>query len=84
MVLGNKQDEKFFGHYSLYGDESLDKKFKKNGFVREDITDVFLTHFTLTIVVAPLNGMMINQVTDLLLKRTVWTNENHWQWATGT
>ena len=45
--LGNKQDEKVFRHYSLYGDESLDlkkKKFKKFGFVREDITDVFLTH----------------------------------------
>lgn len=42
--LGNKQDEKFFGHYSLWGDDSLDKNLKKYGFVREDITDVFLTH----------------------------------------
>ena len=27
--LGNKQDEKFFGHYSLWGDDSLDKNLKK-------------------------------------------------------
>lgn len=42
--LGNKQDDKFFGHYSLWGDDTLNKNLKKYGFVKEDITDVFLTH----------------------------------------
>src|SRR6188508_1648708 len=42
--MGDKQDEKFFGHYFLHGDYSLDKSLAKHGFSREDITDVFLTH----------------------------------------
>ena len=42
--MGNKQSKKFFGYYSLWGDESLDKSLMKYGFHRDDITDVFLTH----------------------------------------
>src|ERR1043165_5069254 len=42
--MGDKQDTKFFSHYHLHGDDSLDKSLKKYGFVRDYITDVFLTH----------------------------------------
>ncbi|MCR6722321.1 MAG: MBL fold metallo-hydrolase [Chitinophagaceae bacterium] len=42
--IGDKQDAKFFGHYHLHGDESLDQSLAANGFNRNDITDVFLTH----------------------------------------
>jgi len=42
--LGNKQSNKFFGYYSLFGDFSLDSSLAKHGFHRDDITDVFLTH----------------------------------------
>src|SRR3954469_23586205 len=42
--IGDKQDAKFFGHYYLHGDDSLDSSLKKFGFSKEDITDVFLTH----------------------------------------
>ena len=42
--LGDKQSEKFFGHYHPHGDDSLDKSLSKAGFSRDDITDVFLTH----------------------------------------
>jgi len=42
--MGNKQDEKFFGHYFLHGDDTLEKSLAKNGFSTDDITDVFLTH----------------------------------------
>src|SRR3954471_24623 len=38
--MGDKQDAKFFGHYYLNGDDSLDKSLKKYGFNRNDITDV--------------------------------------------
>jgi len=41
---GNKQDEKFFRHYYLHGNDTLDKSLAKLGFHRNDITDVFLTH----------------------------------------
>ena len=42
--MGNKQSEKFFSYYSLWGNHSIDKSLAKYGFRREDITDVFMTH----------------------------------------
>jgi glyoxylase-like metal-dependent hydrolase (beta-lactamase superfamily II) len=42
--IGNKQSEKFFSHYHLHGNTSLDGELHKRGFSREDITDVLLTH----------------------------------------
>src|SRR5690625_2957674 len=42
--MGDKQSEKFFGYYFLYGDDSLVKSLAKHGFHPDDITDVFLTH----------------------------------------
>src|SRR5690606_21385768 len=42
--IGDKQSEKFFGYYDLWGDFSLGKSLAKLGFAPEDITDVFLTH----------------------------------------
>src|SRR5512139_1324406 len=42
--IGDKQDAKFFSHYYLHGDDSLEKSLSKYGFSKDDITDVFLTH----------------------------------------
>jgi glyoxylase-like metal-dependent hydrolase (beta-lactamase superfamily II) len=42
--IGTKQDQKFFGHYHLHGDDTLDSSLAKKGFHRDDITDVLLTH----------------------------------------
>ena len=42
--IGNKQDEKFFRHYYLHGNATLDGSLAQHGFHRDDITDVFLTH----------------------------------------
>ena len=42
--FGNKQSEKFFSYYDLWGNYSIDNSLKKYGFTRNDITDVFFTH----------------------------------------
>jgi glyoxylase-like metal-dependent hydrolase (beta-lactamase superfamily II) len=42
--MGDKQSEKFFGYYSLWGSHSIDKSLAKYGFHRDNITDVFMTH----------------------------------------
>src|SRR5918997_1049732 len=42
--IGNKQDEKFFSHYYIHGDATLESSLAKHGFTKDDITDVFLTH----------------------------------------
>lgn len=79
--MGNKQDEKFFGHYFLNGDDTLDKSLAKYGFAKEDITDVFLTHLHFDHC-----GGSIEKVGEKLLpafkNATYWSNEDHWKWAT--
>lgn len=78
--MGNKQDEKFFGHYYLHGDDTLEKSFAKNGFSKDDITDVFLTHLHFDHC-----GGSIERDGEKLIpafkNATYWSNEKHWLWA---
>lgn len=79
--LGNKQDAKFFSHYYLHGDDSLDKSLAKYGFYRNDVTDVILTHLHFDHV----GGAIVienNKMVPAFKNATYWSNEQHWQWAT--
>ena len=79
--MGEKQDAKFFGHYYLHGDDTLDKSLEKYGFTRDDITDVFLTHLHFD----HCGGCIVKEGDQLVpaFKNAVyWSNKNHWQWAT--
>jgi len=78
--MGDKQDTKFFSHYHLHGDDNLDKSLKKYGFVRDDITDVFLTHLHFD----HCGGSIVRDGDKLLpaFKNAVyWSNEYHWETA---
>jgi glyoxylase-like metal-dependent hydrolase (beta-lactamase superfamily II) len=79
--MGDKQDAKFFGHYYLHGDDTLDKSLAKYGFHRDDITDVFLTHLHFDHC-----GGAIKKEGDKLVpafkNATFWSSEKHWKWAT--
>ena len=79
--MGNKQNAKFFGHYYLHGDDTLEKSLAKHGFTKDDITDVFLTHLHFDHC-----GGSIEKDGDKLIpafkNATYWSNKNHWQWAT--
>lgn len=78
--IGNKQDEKFFSHYYLHGNATIDSSLAKLGFHRDDITDVFLTHLHFDHV-----GGAIKREADKLVpafKNAVyWSNKKHWDWA---
>ena len=79
--MGNKQDEKFFGYYFLYGDDTLDKSLAANGFNKNDITDVLLTHLHFD----HCGGSIIKEGDKLVTafkNATYWSNERHWKWAT--
>ena len=79
--IGNKQDEKFLGHYYLHGDDTLDQSLATLGFHRKDITDVILTHLHFD----HCGGSVIragNQLIPAFEKATYWSNERHWNWAT--
>jgi glyoxylase-like metal-dependent hydrolase (beta-lactamase superfamily II) len=78
--IGNKQDERFLSHYYLHGNATIDSSLVKNGFSRNDITDVFLTHLHFDHV-----GGAIAREGDKLVpafkNATYWSNQKHWDWA---
>ena len=79
--MGDKQDAKFFGHYYLHGDDTLDKSLTQHGFTKDDITDVFLTHLHFD----HCGGSIIREGDNLIpafKNATYWSNEPHWKWAT--
>ncbi len=79
--IGNKQDDKFFGHYYLHGNDSLEKSLAAHGFHSDDITDVFLTHLHFDHC-----GGSIKRENEKLVpafkNASYWSNERHWKWAT--
>jgi len=78
--IGNKQDEKFFSHYYLHGEDTLEKSLAAKGFTRNDITDVILTHLHFD----HCGGSIIRDGDKLVPafgNATYWSNEAHWQAA---
>ncbi|MDP5198573.1 MBL fold metallo-hydrolase [Flavobacterium sp. DG2-3] len=81
--MGDKQSEKFFGYYSLWGSHSLDKSLAKYGFNRDDITDVFMTHLHFDHCGGSVQWNSDKTGYEPAFKNAkFWTNENHWEWAT--
>lgn len=79
--MGNKQDAKFFGHYYLHGDDTLDKSLAAHGFSSADITDVFLTHLHFD----HCGGSIVrsgDKLQPAFPNAVYWSNEDHWRWAT--
>jgi glyoxylase-like metal-dependent hydrolase (beta-lactamase superfamily II) len=77
---GTKQDAKFWSHYHLHGDDTLEKSLNKYGFTKDDITDVFLTHLhfdhcggSITIE----NEKLVPNFKNAIY----WSNAEHWKWA---
>ena len=78
--IGDKQDEKFLGHYYLHGDDTLERSLAAKGFSKDDITDVFLTHLHFDHC-----GGSIVRIGDKLRpafkNAFYWSNQKHWDWA---
>ncbi len=81
--IGNKQDEKFFSHYYLHGNDNLDASLKKLSFHKDDITDVFLTHLHFDHCGGSIEWNKSKERLEPAFKNaTFWSNERHWEWAT--
>ena len=81
--IGNKQPDKFFGFFHLYGDFSLDTSLAKYGFHRDDITDVFLTHLHFDHCGGSIQWNKDKTFYEPAFKNAkFWSNANHWKWAT--
>lgn len=79
--MGDKQDEKFFGHYHLNGTITLKEALSKLSVDPSDITDVLLTHLHFDHV-----GGAIQRNRDALIpsfpNATYWVSEPQWETAT--
>ncbi len=79
--MGDKQDAKFFSHYYMFGDTSLDSSLAAYGFTKDDITDVVLTHLHFD----HCGGAIVrdgDQLVSAFKNANFWSNQRHWQWAT--
>lgn len=79
--IGDKQDEKFRGHFFLHGDDTLEKSLRRLGFTSADVTDVVLTHLHFD----HCGGSVVRRPDGVLqtafAHATYWSNEAHWNWA---
>ena len=78
---GDKQDAKFWSHYHLHGDDTLEKSLAKSGFTKDHITDVFLTHLHFDHCGGSIT-IEDGQLVPNFRKATYWSNQEHWKWAT--
>lgn len=80
--IGEKQDEKFRGHFYLHGDDSLEKSLRQLGFTSADVTDVLLTHLHFDHCGGSVVRRPDGALQTAFANATYWSNEAHWHWAT--
>ncbi len=80
--IGDKQDAKFFSHYYLHGDDSLEKSLKALGVGFHQITDNFLTHLHFDHCGGGVKYGSHGQYEMTFPRATYWSNPDHWKWAT--
>ena len=80
--MGDKQSDKFFSYYSLWGEDTLGGSLKKAGFSVEDITDVFFTHLHFDHCGGAIKRTSSGESFEEVFKNAVfWTNVSHCNWA---
>lgn len=77
---GNKQDAKFWSHYHLHGEDTLDKSLAKHGFSADDITDVVLTHLHFDHCGGAIK-IEDGKLVPAFKNAVYWSNKKHWDWA---
>jgi glyoxylase-like metal-dependent hydrolase (beta-lactamase superfamily II) len=79
--LGNKQSEKFFSYYYLNGSFSLESSLSYAGFIREDITDVILTHLHFDHCGGAVKKNSAGAIELTFPNATYWVSGTQWHWA---
>ena len=80
--MGDKQSEKFFSYYFLWGEDTLASSLKNYGFHPDDITDVFLTHLHFDHCGGGVIKTRDNSFETTFKNAKYWSNKDHWAWAT--
>jgi len=79
--MGDKQSERFFSHYGLWGDHSLEKSILEKGFHPDQITDVLLTHLHFDHVGGAVLRTPRGELNPRFKNAKYWTSKEHWDWA---
>ncbi len=79
--IGDKQDEKFFSHYHLQGDNDISSALRKAGFNAADVTDMFLTHLHFDHCGGGVR-LADGKPAMTFANARYWSNADHWKWAT--
>ena len=81
--IGNKQTDKFFSHYHLHGEDSLQSSITKSGYSLNDVTDVILTHLHFDHCGGAVKWKNNDRkILEPVFKHaTYWSNKNHWDLA---
>ena len=81
--IGNKQNEQFFSHYHLHGNDDLENSLKNAGYSTDDVTDVLLTHLHFDHCGGAVKWKNNDRkVLEPVFKNaTFWSNTKHWEWA---
>lgn len=80
--MGDKQDDKFFSHFTVSNKNQLMESLAEHGYCEDDITDVVLSHLHFDHV----GGAVIRQedgsLTTRFPKAKHWVSKAQWEWAT--
>ena len=79
--IGDKQSEKFFSYYYLFGNDSLIGNLKELGFSPDDVTDVILTHLHFDHCGGAIERNKEGNFRPVFKNATYWNSQEHWDWA---
>ncbi len=82
--IGNKQDERFRKHFYPHDENNFGSELAKIGLTKDDITDVFLTHFHFDHIGGALEYDPSGKIVPVFPNATYWSNEVHYDWAYNT
>ena len=79
--IGDKQNENFFSHFHLHGQDSLLGSLTENGYHPDDITDIFMTHLHFDHCGGGIKYDERGNLVTVFKNATYWSNEKHWNLA---
>lgn len=80
--MGNKQSDKFFGYYHIFGGHSLEQSLKQLGYRPEQVTDVILTHLHFDHVGGAVRWGADGQTPEMVFPNaTYYCSKEQWDWA---
>lgn len=79
--MGNKEDEKYYSHFYLHGNENFLDNLRKIDILPEDITDIVFTHLHWDHVGGATFKNENGEIKLVFPNANYWCSESGWKWA---